>query len=81
MKLTRINGITSPESDTLAALLTAVSTRVLVEFEPHRESAKRIEMMLVESHMRIAFSTPTHREFFRSGTPSEPILAEAVHVF
>ncbi|KIM92246.1 hypothetical protein PILCRDRAFT_324 [Piloderma croceum F 1598] len=36
------------------------------------------EAELVTSHMRIAFSVPKDREYFRSGYPSEPLLAEAV---
>ena len=35
------------------------------------------EAGLVESHMRIAYSIPDHREYLRSGYPSEPLLAEA----
>ena len=57
--------------------LAAISARVLIEFEPRRESAKHLEMELIESHMKIAYSIPVHQEFLRLGTPSEPILAEA----
>jgi hypothetical protein len=32
---------------------------------------------LVASHMRVVFSIPKHRRYIYSGTPSEPILAEA----
>ncbi len=58
-------------------MIAALSTRILLEFEPTRESARTFEMSLVERHMRIAYSVPTHREYYRSGNPSEPILAEA----
>lgn len=34
-------------------------------------------MEMVESNMRMVYSVPTHREYMRSGTPSEPILAAA----
>ena len=57
--------------------LAAISTRILIEFEPGRESGKHLEMELIESHMRILYSAPSHQEFLCSGTPSEPILAEA----
>ena len=57
-----------------------VSTRVLFDMEPSRYPARRMERVLVASHMRIAFSIPAHREYMRSGTPSEPILAEAAAV-
>jgi hypothetical protein len=48
-----------------------------LDFEPRREAARRLEADLVASHMRTAFSVPKHREYLRSGYPSEPILAEA----
>ncbi|KAL4246568.1 hypothetical protein ABKN59_008457 [Abortiporus biennis] len=46
----------------------------------HSEGARRIgrsRLELVASHMRTAFSVPFHREYLRSGYPSEPMLAEA----
>ncbi|CAL1698542.1 unnamed protein product [Somion occarium] len=57
--------------------IAAISTRVLLDFEPSRQRARNMEAGLVENHMRVAFSVPIHREYVRSGTPSEPILAEA----
>jgi hypothetical protein len=48
-----------------------------LDFEPRREAARSREAELVASHMRTAFSVPKDREYFRSGYPSEPILAEA----
>ncbi|KZS99725.1 uncharacterized protein LAESUDRAFT_732934 [Laetiporus sulphureus 93-53] len=63
------------------ALLAALSTRLLLEFEPARELARKMEVELVESNLRIAYSVPKHREYFRSGYPSEPILAEAAARF
>ncbi|KZT03296.1 uncharacterized protein LAESUDRAFT_684107 [Laetiporus sulphureus 93-53] len=58
-------------------IVAALSTRLLVDFEPSREIARQFEAQLVEGHMRIAYSIPKHREYFRSGYPSEPVLAEA----
>jgi hypothetical protein len=57
--------------------LAALSLRLLLEFEPRREISVNAENRLVEGHMRIAYSVPKHREYLRSGAPSEPILAEA----
>jgi hypothetical protein len=47
-----------------------------LDFEPRRQARHR-ETELVASHMRTVFSVPKHREYFCSGYPSEPILAEA----
>ncbi|KZT00605.1 uncharacterized protein LAESUDRAFT_816421 [Laetiporus sulphureus 93-53] len=63
------------------AHLAALSTRLLLEFEPIRELARKAEVELVESNLRIAYSVPKHREYLRSGYPSEPILAEAAARF
>ncbi|RDB30775.1 hypothetical protein Hypma_005735 [Hypsizygus marmoreus] len=57
-------------------LLAVASVRLLIEFETQRKEAKDLESTLVESHMRITFSIPQHRQFLCSGTPSEPLLAE-----
>ena len=56
--------------------LAALGTRLMLEFEPLHESAD-LEARLVEGHMRIAYSVPKHRHYFRGGAPSEPVLAEA----
>ena len=56
--------------------LAALGIRLMLEFEPLRESAAR-EAKLVEGHMRIAYSVPKHRQYLRGGTSSEPVLAEA----
>ena len=56
--------------------LAALGTRLMLEFEPLRESADR-EARLMEGHMRIAYSVPKHRHYLRGGAPSEPVLAEA----
>ena len=48
----------------------------MFEFEAFPESAER-EVRLVEVHMRVTYSVPSHRQHLRGGTPSEPVLAEA----
>jgi hypothetical protein len=60
-----------------AARLAVLDVQLSLDFEPRREKVQLEESNLVESHMRIAYSIPDHREYLRSGYPSEPLLAEA----
>ncbi len=60
-----------------AARLAVLDVQLSLDFEPRREKVQMEEASLVESHMRIAYSIPNHREYLRSGYPSEPLLAEA----
>ncbi|KAK0209353.1 hypothetical protein IW262DRAFT_1417798 [Armillaria fumosa] len=57
-----------------------VGIRVMIDFAPRREKARRLQEEMVTGHMRIAFSIPSHREYMNSGHPSEPILAEAAAI-
>ncbi len=57
--------------------LAVLSVCIMLDFEPPRVVADQTEAIQVERHMRIAYSVPQHRAYMRSGTPSEPILAEA----
>ena len=63
------------------ALIAAISVRIILDFDFSRDSARVYEQRLVESHMRVIFSVPDHLEFLGSGTPSEPLLAEAAAQF
>jgi hypothetical protein len=56
-----------------AAVLDVLLT---LDFEPRRRAAYNREAKLVAGHMHFAFSVPKDREY-RSGYPSEPLLAEA----
>ncbi|KAF9465579.1 hypothetical protein BDZ94DRAFT_1346066 [Collybia nuda] len=58
-------------------VLAALSIRLLLEFEPLNEMAKNKEVKLVAGHIRVIYSVPQHSLYLRSGTPSEPLLAEA----
>ena len=60
-----------------AARLAVLDVQLSLDFEPRREKVQIEEAGLVESHMRFAYSIPDHREYLRSGYPSEPLLAEA----
>ncbi|KAJ6611191.1 hypothetical protein B0H10DRAFT_1810041, partial [Mycena sp. CBHHK59/15] len=58
-------------------LIAVVDVRLCLQYDTLRSSSRNIIAELVASHMRIAFSAPSHGEFICSGYPSEPMLAEA----
>ena len=60
-----------------AAQTAVLDARIILPFEPGYSGAHTHQMELVASHMRMVYSIPQHREYIRSGYPSEPILAEA----
>src|SRR5258708_30992891 len=60
-----------------AAKLAVLDVQLSLDFEPRRQKVQIEEASFVESHMRIAYSIPNHREHLRSGYPSEPLLAQA----
>ena len=64
-------------SYTVAAQSAVLDVRIMLPFEPSRDSVHRHEEELVASHMRLAYSVPRDRRYLRSGYSSEPILAEA----
>jgi hypothetical protein len=59
------------------AVTAILDVLLTLDFEPRREAAHKCEEDLVASNMRTAFSVPADRAYFRSGYPSEPLLAEA----
>lgn len=58
-------------------LFAAIAIRILAEIQPQQMYAHDLEAALVAGHMRVVYSIPAHREFTKSGYPSEPPLAEA----
>lgn len=66
----------------LPATLAALSVRLLLEFDIGDAEARKCETEMISTHMRVAYSVP-HKDadYARSGTPSEPILAEAAARF
>ncbi|THH06221.1 hypothetical protein EW146_g9684 [Bondarzewia mesenterica] len=58
------------------ARLAVADVRLCLDYEPRRQQNQMVVAELVASHMRIAYSVPRHREYFRSGYSSEPLLAE-----
>lgn len=67
-----------PEEYTKLGRLAVIDVRLNLEYEPlvRGNKAMLAHAQLIKSHMRIAYSVPTHRQYFCSGYPSEPILAE-----
>ncbi|KAH7317983.1 hypothetical protein B0J17DRAFT_686481 [Rhizoctonia solani] len=61
--------------------LAALSVRIGITFESTTQAAREAESQQVESHMRVVYAIPEHREYMRTGTPSEPVLAEAAAVY
>lgn len=60
-----------------SGLLAVVDVRLCLEYEPlNSQLALQTQADLVAHHMRLAYSVPKHRHYFRSGYSSEPILAE-----
>ncbi|CUA67106.1 hypothetical protein RSOLAG22IIIB_13255 [Rhizoctonia solani] len=59
------------------AVLAALGVRVGITFDEVESSSYATQSRLVESHLRVVYSIPKHREYLHTGTPSEPVLAEA----
>ncbi|KAF7976150.1 hypothetical protein HWV62_7461 [Athelia sp. TMB] len=83
----KLNTFASLQRISNGAKFAALSIRLLLTFEPDRhapsvstetyQEALGEELDQVASHMRVVHSVPEHCEYMRTGTPSEPILAEA----
>jgi hypothetical protein len=65
------------QSDSMDRPLAWLAIRLRIEFDTSRSAGRALQSRLVESYMRVAFAVPWHREFMHTGTPSEPVLAEA----
>lgn len=61
----------------LSTKLTSLGVRILLHFNLMRQAARAMEEDMVTRNLRIVFSIPEHREYMCSGSPSEPLLAEA----
>ena len=62
------------------AVIVTISLHIILDFDVSHDSARACEQRLVESHMQVVLAIPDHLEFLHSGTPSEPLLAEAAAV-
>ncbi|KAF8340879.1 hypothetical protein F5887DRAFT_1225825 [Amanita rubescens] len=59
--------------------LAVIDSAITLDYEPLQERNRALHDELVMGHARIIFAIPKHREYMRSGYPSEPILAEAAN--
>ncbi|KAF9465551.1 hypothetical protein BDZ94DRAFT_1296338 [Collybia nuda] len=59
-------------------VLAALCIKLLLEFNPLHKMTKNKEVKLVAGYMCVIYSVPQHALYLCSGTPSEPLLAEAV---
>ena len=57
--------------------LACLGIHIGLDFDVSHETGQDKELELAQSYMRIVFAAPEHHDFIHSGTPSEPILAEA----
>ncbi|ETW79075.1 hypothetical protein HETIRDRAFT_478431 [Heterobasidion irregulare TC 32-1] len=62
--------------NTIAALA-VVDVRLCLDHDSCRAQTRDVLDEMTRKHMRILYSMPQHREYYQSGYPSEPILAEA----
>lgn len=60
--------------------LAILSNRLILDIEPQREANRMLEDKLVASHMRVAYSAPSHLQYLYSSYPSEPPLVEAAAI-
>ncbi|KAG8702164.1 hypothetical protein FRC11_011643, partial [Ceratobasidium sp. 423] len=56
--------------------LAALSARIGITFDPTTRASREMESQQVESHMRVVYAMPEHQEYMRTGSSSEPVLAE-----
>ncbi|KAG8690277.1 hypothetical protein FRC11_012725, partial [Ceratobasidium sp. 423] len=59
------------------AVLAALDVRVGIVFDQTHHASYLIQSKLVESHLRVIYSMPHHGGYMHTGSPSEPVLAEA----
>ncbi|QRV93156.1 G2/mitotic-specific cyclin cdc13 [Ceratobasidium sp. AG-Ba] len=58
------------------ALVAALGILIGISFDSKNSQVVSLESRLVESHMRVSYSIPGNRGYMRTGSPSEPVLAE-----
>ncbi len=69
----RVNNI----NDTDTVHFASRAILVHLKFDSKRETARAFKSKLVGPYMRITFAVPEHREYMRTGYPSESCLVEA----
>jgi len=58
------------------AKLALVDLRLCLDYDPLHQDTRPLMQHMVSSHMRYVYSVPVHRNYVRTGYPSEPLLAE-----
>lgn len=61
----------------IIAQLACVGIRIGLDIHPSRQTARQIEVELVRAYMRVVFTVSESLDAVRTGTPSEPVVAEA----
>ncbi|CAE6362278.1 unnamed protein product [Rhizoctonia solani] len=74
--INKLTAVGKPD-ETRDASLAALGVRVGITFDKTNHASHPLESRLVESHLRVVYAIPEHRHFMHTGSPSEPILAEA----
>jgi len=69
----------STEELSEAAKLATIDNAITLNYEPRRTWSHALQDTFVASHARIVFAIPKHREYMRTGYPSEPLLAEVAN--
>ncbi|QRV75811.1 G2/mitotic-specific cyclin cdc13 [Ceratobasidium sp. AG-Ba] len=59
------------------AAIAALGVLIGISFDSKNFNVVDLESRLVNSHMRVSYSIPRDRSYMHTGSPSEPVLAEA----
>lgn len=62
---------------TLPGRVAVLDVLLQFDYEPSRESARRMVLDQIKGHLRLAYSVTSDRDVLRSGYSSEPLIAEA----
>lgn len=72
-----LNSNINEEKHSCTAMLVILDVLITIDYEPSQESARKLQIEMVSSHMRTVFSIPDLFELWCSTYPSEPFIAEA----
>ncbi|KAJ1304934.1 hypothetical protein OPQ81_006067 [Rhizoctonia solani] len=59
------------------SILATLGVRVGITFDKTEHTSYSTQSKLVNTHLRVVYSMLPHREYMHTGSPSEPVLAEA----
>ncbi|KAF8205492.1 hypothetical protein K438DRAFT_2014426 [Mycena galopus ATCC 62051] len=63
------------------AQIAALGVRIGMTFDAMLTATLALQSRLTESHMRVVYSIPRHQNHMHTGSPSEPVLAEAAGLY